>query len=200
MASSNENRGEGVIGRKMVFCPSLQAMAVDELIECCDECENYFVYCCACSQVSSCTEFEPLQPCHHFRLVFTDGACTNNGHHGATAGIGIAYGQDAGSWKAIPITESMDRAHKRTSQRAELLAALHGVRLIAEYDRLNPLDIDMKKRHEYVRRHGLRDSEKAWVVATDSEYVVKGMTEWLPAWKVSIASSSIADLLLRLSA
>ena len=28
------------------------------------------------------------------------------------------------------------------------------------------------------------DERKSWVIATDSEYVVKGMTEWLPAWKV----------------
>ena len=27
---------------------------------------------------------------------------------------------------------------------------------------------------------------KAWIVATDSEYVVKGITEWLPTWKVSV--------------
>ena len=26
---------------------------------------------------------------------------------------------------------------------------------------------------------------KAWIIATDSEYVAKGMTEWLPQWKVS---------------
>ena len=28
--------------------------------------------------------------------------------------------------------------------------------------------------------------EKSWVIASDSEYVVKGMMEWLPAWKVCI--------------
>ncbi|KAL8660085.1 MAG: hypothetical protein Q9226_000077 [Calogaya cf. arnoldii] len=26
-------------------------------------------------------------------------------------------------------------------------------------------------------------AEKSWVITSDSEYVVKGMTEWLPAWK-----------------
>ena len=33
-------------------------------------------------------------------------------------------------------------------------------------------------------RSGAPDA--VWVVATDSEYVVKGMTEWLPAWKVNL--------------
>lgn len=28
------------------------------------------------------------------------------------------------------------------------------------------------------------EERQSWVIATDSEYVVKGMTEWLPAWKV----------------
>jgi ribonuclease HI len=29
------------------------------------------------------------------------------------------------------------------------------------------------------------DECNAWIIATDSEYVVKGMTEWLPTWRVS---------------
>ena len=35
-----------------------------------------------------------------------------------------------------------------------------------------------------------------WVVTTDSEYVVKGMTKWLPKWKVGGPAFSIpsADL------
>jgi ribonuclease HI len=35
-----------------------------------------------------------------------------------------------------------------------------------------------------------------WVVNTDSEYVVKGMTKWLPTWKVGGPVSSVpsADL------
>ena len=34
--------------------------------------------------------------------------------------------------------------------------------------------------------HRSRDLDKAWVIATDSEYVVKGMTEWLQSWKVNL--------------
>ncbi|KAL9028154.1 MAG: hypothetical protein Q9196_003436 [Gyalolechia fulgens] len=28
-----------------------------------------------------------------------------------------------------------------------------------------------------------QDLKDQWIIATDSEYVVKGMTEWLPRWK-----------------
>lgn len=28
--------------------------------------------------------------------------------------------------------------------------------------------------------------ETAWMIVTDSEYVVKGVTEWLPKWKVCV--------------
>ena len=38
-----------------------------------------------------------------------------------------------------------------------------------------------------------RGSGKAWIIVTDSEYVVKGMTEWLPAWKVG--DSALAPVL-----
>lgn len=29
------------------------------------------------------------------------------------------------------------------------------------------------------------EGTKQWIIATDSEYVVKGMTEWLPRWRVN---------------
>ncbi|KAG8527406.1 uncharacterized protein KY384_007558 [Bacidia gigantensis] len=49
-------------------------------------------------------------------------------------------------------------------------------------------------------------SDKTWIIATDSEYVVKGITEWLPTWKNDKLRSkqnekpANLDLLLRLDA
>ena len=60
------------------------------------------------------------QVCHHFRLVFTDGACSHNGQDAATSGIGTAYGESERSQHAVPLTKPIDQGHKRTSQRAEL--------------------------------------------------------------------------------
>ena len=33
-----------------------------------------------------------VTPYHHFRIIFTDGACTNNGRRSAKVGVGAAYG------------------------------------------------------------------------------------------------------------
>ena len=153
----------------------------------CPDCRKFFLYCCACSSRSE----KPL-PCHHFRLVFSDGACRLNGQFGATAGIGVLYGEDTETQQAIPITSSLDPGQKRTSQRAELLAALTALEFIAEADRLNS-----KKAKKKSRNHDPGQSEKAWVIATDSEYVVKGMTEWLGTWKViPMSHSQLAESML----
>lgn len=84
MSDFEETAVEGVIDRKMVLCPSLQGMDVDDLIVTCEGCEQFFLYCCSCSM----KEPQPEKPCHHQRLVFTDGACSQNGRNEATSGTG----------------------------------------------------------------------------------------------------------------
>lgn len=184
--SAGEDSNEGVIGRKLLFCPRLQSFETDELIKSCPDCDCFFLYCCHCSM----TYYETGNPCHHFRLVFTDGACRLNGQQDATAGIGVVCGVDKAWHRLIPITASMDPGQKRTSQRAELLAALAGVRYMVELDSLKEIDTlepgsqAEKQKRKKGRKPPPRDSKKQWVIATDSEYVVKGITEWLPRWKV----------------
>lgn len=56
-----------------------------------------------------------------------------------------------------------DNFPRRSSQRAELYAAELGVKLL------------------YATRIG--NGPQVWIIATDSEYVVRGITEWLPAWR-----------------
>lgn len=186
-SDDDDEGGEGIIGRKMVFCPRPQTFETDELIMTCPDCHGLLLYCCTCSIYRS----EEPRPCHHFRLVFSDGACSLNSQVGATAGIGILYGEEKLSQQAIPITSSLDPGQKRTSQRAELLAALAALQYMAEADRLSE---EKAKRKDTSRS---RDSQKAWVIATDSEYVVKGMTEWLQNWKVNLyiaLPTSLVDL------
>ncbi|CAF9905796.1 hypothetical protein IMSHALPRED_003979 [Imshaugia aleurites] len=175
---STSHGEEGVIDRKVIFCDRLQAFETHELIKTCPECHDFFLYCCHCSMESRVNN-EP-RPCHHFRLVFTDGACRLNGQVGATAGIGIAYGEETGSQRATSITSLSDPGQKRTSQRAELLAALAGLRVLGAAHQLNEKE---SVKTEAKSRRSQDSKEKVWVIATDSEYVVKGMTEWLPSWK-----------------
>lgn len=162
-----QSSGEGVIARRLTFCPRLQGWPIHRLIRKCPDCKDFVLHCCACEK-----SYETdIRPCHHYRLVFTDGACLSNGQFGAAAGVGVAVGEDERSQLAKPVDDELDAFPKRTSQRAELLAALEGLRFITMIDHLN------SKKHT--------TDSKEWVITTDSEYVVKGMTEWLPAWKVS---------------
>lgn len=61
----------------------------------------------------------------------------------------------------------VDNFPLRSNQRAELCAARLGVELLA--------------------RSHVKSKAEAWIIATDSEYVVKGMAEWLLKWKVCIS-------------
>ncbi|THU84680.1 ribonuclease H-like protein, partial [Dendrothele bispora CBS 962.96] len=59
----------------------------------------------------------------------------------------------------------------RTSQRAELLGVLAGLDMFTT--------LDMEERLEGDRE------DYGWVICTDSEYVVKGITEYYPAWRAN---------------
>ncbi|PCH34222.1 ribonuclease H-like protein, partial [Wolfiporia cocos MD-104 SS10] len=95
------------------------------------------------------------------------------GQAGATAGIGVAISESKGDQWAIPVDNSMDASPRRSSQRAELLAAIEGLR------RLSTAVAD----HFPRRFEGQRLYHRGLIIATDSEYVAKGVTEWFPAWK-----------------
>lgn len=142
-----------------------------------------FLHCCSCSRK---WQSNKKVPCHHYKLIFTDGACKQNGRLDATAGIGVAYSSDEMSQFSTPIDAMIDGAQKRTSQRAELIAACYGLRywVREQYD-IDELLGEAQKRKKPARPHGSSTDPAALVVATDSEYAVKGMTEWLPKWKVS---------------
>lgn len=69
---------------------------------------------------------------------------------------------------SVPITETLDPDQKRSSQRAELLAALVAVQI------------------GYPPHEDEKEDKRCIIITTDSQYVVKGMTEWFPGWKVRI--------------
>ncbi|KAK0225552.1 ribonuclease H-like domain-containing protein [Armillaria fumosa] len=127
-------------------------------------------------------------PCHNFKLIFTDRACSNNDRPNATSGIGISIGTVSEYRWSIPIDDSIDRGKSRTSQRAELLAAIYGLK--------NIIEVEMDQA-ESIRKHGstaydshlnvnfwgMRAYFSHYVIITDSRYVAEGMTKRLPEWK-----------------
>ncbi|EOA82478.1 uncharacterized protein SETTUDRAFT_95804 [Exserohilum turcica Et28A] len=168
-------------GRKVTLCPTTEDWSVPQLVKTCPECGAFVLFCCACNNKYHHlpASRRPALPCHHFRLIFTDGACTNNGQPDAKAGIAVAFGAAKDSHMAMPIGDRIDDFPKRSNQRAELCAAKAGLEAIAAMDPLHP-----------------KCRSSAWIIATDSEYVVKGMTDWLPMWKGTPPSNS--DLFLAL--
>lgn len=139
-------------------------MPVDQLLKECPECNMFFFYCCHHGYKRQAT------PCHNLSVVFTDGACLDNGLPGARAGVGVAFGSIDKFQQSIPL-DGLDASVAPSNQRAELQAAIAGIRAL-------------QASNDKIRREFKKDSSSKWIVVTDSEYVVKGMTEWMPTWKV----------------
>lgn len=157
--------------RKLILPPDTIGWSVPELLQECPRSKHFLLYRCACNSelLDLPRSRRPAKSCHHSRIVFTDGACTNNGRPEAKAGVGVAYGNDDGSQLSKPITDMFDNFPLRSNQRAELCAAKLGVELLAEAHTKEP-----------------ESEAEAWIIATNSQYVVKGMTEWLPTWRVRL--------------
>ncbi|KAJ7506748.1 ribonuclease H-like domain-containing protein [Mycena galericulata] len=151
--------------RLFKFCPKFDELTLTERIDLCDQCGRFFAMCC----------HHPEIVCHYHCFVFVDGACSGNGMPGARAGIGCAIGLREEDQLSLPVTDDMDSGAPRTSQRAELLAAMRGLQFVINAQR---------EYHVGSRAHlKSKDTECEYVVVADSEYVVKGLTEWLPKWK-----------------
>ncbi|KAI6002383.1 hypothetical protein F5J12DRAFT_840735 [Pisolithus orientalis] len=78
--------------------------------------------------------------------------------------------------RLIPVDDRLDPGEKRTSQRTELLAAPHGLK--------NVCDEDESYLADRRRNRSSHSQRPETIITTNSEYMVKGMTEWLPTWKV----------------
>ena len=182
---NDPGRCQDVVAHRLISCEDALTLPIDE------RCRRFLACCCSCTErrrtedarnpyFSTNPDF--YKPCHHYKMAFVDGACLGNGQDDATAGIGIAINAKclAMQW-AIPIDDLIDPAPIRTSQRAELLAAINGIRKLGEHEG-PPVSKSCEGRATNTSRFPQKD---AWIIASDSECVVSGMTEWVPAWKVS---------------
>ncbi|KAJ5113276.1 hypothetical protein N7456_001810 [Penicillium angulare] len=99
-------------------------------------------------------------------LVCTDGACPGNGAYDANAGCAFVFAPPS-RWPYFNVVrfplENSDLNNqmlKRTSNRAELRAAIHACR-VSDWT---------------------HQGFDTMVIATDSEYVAKGATKWIREW------------------
>lgn len=136
----------------------------------CKECGRFHPRCC-----------RHKLSCHDNAIVYVDGACSKNGNNEARSGIGYALGIFKEQQFSLPVTKARDYDGPRTSQRAELLAAYHGLIGLRNDQRFN---VRPERETGGAGEHG----KEVWVVAMDSEYVVKGVAEYYPQWKVRLPS------------
>jgi ribonuclease HI len=163
------------VPRRWYFCPAyIGIVETRDLFVVCKQCDRYAIWCCQHRDTS-----RSANSCHHYRLAYVDGACSSNGAGNASAGLGVALGNDAEDQFSIDVSDVETNVNApRTSQRAELLAAVQVLKE-AKKDNLQPT-------HSIIRSYSREDSERpTLVIASDSEYVVRGITEWFPSWKVS---------------
>jgi ribonuclease HI len=92
-------------------------------------------------------------------LMFVDGSALNNGLQNSRAGYGVVYAPI--QW-SLPISGRLEQdGHPQTSNRAELRAVLASLTL----------------------RFWAAEGFSRIVLACDSEYVVKGISEWILKWR-----------------
>ena len=165
--------------RKFTLCPTEADYEFSLLFVECEFCSRLFASCCIHKSYGGDlyrTELEGGRCCHFSKLVFTDGACSNNGLDGAKGGLGITIGVSEEYCWSTPVTDAVDpSAAARTNQRAELLAAIEG---------LKKLEDRFREDHHTSTGYIPKQKRREYIVVSDSEYVVKGITEWFPTWRV----------------
>ncbi|EKG18864.1 hypothetical protein MPH_03880 [Macrophomina phaseolina MS6] len=118
---------------------------------------------------SDCACAEPHRIANSI-IVSADGACRRNGHSRAQASIGVFFKVGSPYNEAHVLPEATP-----TNQRAELFAAITALRAVGALIYGGDLPQDM----------GELGNLRLLVLKTDSEYVVKGMTEWIHKWKLN---------------
>ncbi|KAL7267202.1 hypothetical protein RUND412_010218 [Rhizina undulata] len=112
----------------------------------------------------------PSQYNAHYSTVAirADGSCLSNGRVNARCGLGVFFAQGSGLNCSHPLCS---RDHNtQTSQYAELQSAIMALKIMSNVIHVN----------EHVDLYW--DVQKI-VLAMDSNYVIKGMTQWIHNWR-----------------
>ncbi|EHK19844.1 uncharacterized protein TRIVIDRAFT_68171 [Trichoderma virens Gv29-8] len=118
----------------------------------------------ACENDRPCSDCGSLSPHLNCIIIAVDGACKGNGKPGARASVGVFVGNESEYNKSVLLSES-----NATNQVAELQA---GILALHQAMKIRDIGLDGEELHEVV-------------IKADSEYLVKGMTEWIFKWKAN---------------
>lgn len=97
-------------------------------------------------------------------IVYTDGACKQNGKVDAVAGIGVWWGphDERNLSERCP--------GDQTNNRAELIAIIRALETAPSEEALSPVAASKKRKTR-------------WIIRTDSRYSIQVATEWAPKWE-----------------
>ena len=128
--------------------------------------------CLACpTSTRKCRDCKQYEGHEDSIVIAIHGECVT-GKTGKHSAIGVFYGRSNTGNISWPIPGKDDHSH--TTQIAELTACLRALR--------NATSI-IEKRHNMMRKGKVLMPLNTFVIKTDSEYLVRGLTEWLPKWK-----------------
>ncbi|KAH6977799.1 ribonuclease H-like domain-containing protein [Fusarium venenatum] len=119
----------------------------------------------ACEDAHPCRHCDCIAPHIDSIFIAVDGACRGNGQVNAKAAIGVFFGQASTYNQSVLLTEP-----NMTNQIAELKAGILALKQAKEIVRNNALP--------YGPLHTI-------VIKSDSDYLVKGMTEWVFKWETN---------------
>ncbi|KAH8807928.1 ribonuclease H-like domain-containing protein [Xylogone sp. PMI_703] len=123
--------------------------------------DKYWIY-VACDQANPCEHCGRLAAHLDCIVIAVDGACRGNGTAGAVAATGVFVGNESEYNDSLIL-----RVPRPTNQVAELSAGIRGLEQALA-----------------IRNEGIHDWPLGQVVIkADSEYLVKGMTDWVFKWE-----------------
>ncbi|SCO84442.1 uncharacterized protein FRV6_08569 [Fusarium oxysporum] len=119
----------------------------------------------ACEKDHPCRSCDRITPHLDSIFIAVDGACRGNGQANAKAAIGVFFGQVSKYNQSVLLSEP-----HVTNQIAELRAGI----------------LALKQTKEIIRTKALGDEPlHIIVIKADSDYLVKGMTEWVFKWETN---------------
>jgi ribonuclease HI len=128
--------------------------------------------CLACpTSTRKCQDCKQYEGHEDSLIIAIHGECIT-GKFGKRSAIGVYYGRGNTGNITYPIPGKDEHSH--TTQIAELTACLRALR--------NATSI-IDKRRNMMRKGKTLMPLNTFVIKTDSEYLVRSLTEWLPKWK-----------------
>ncbi|KAL5610509.1 hypothetical protein FOBRF1_006626 [Fusarium oxysporum] len=119
----------------------------------------------ACEDALPCSDCDCIAPHVDSIFIAVDGACRGNGQANAKAAVGVFFGRRSTYNQSVLLNQSYV-----TNQIAELKAGILALEQAKEIIRENAL--------YYGPLHTI-------VIKADSDYLVKGMTEWVFKWETN---------------